>query len=56
MKAEDARNKLCEINDKIVELQQEYFTCNIDSLKSWQIEYELDYLYDLKNRLIGFKR
>ena len=49
MEAED-------IQDKIDELQQEYFTCDIDSLKSLQIEYELDYLYDLRNRLIGFKR
>lgn len=43
-------NKLCEINDKIYELTQEYFTCDVDSLKSLQIEYELDYFYHLRKK------
>lgn len=44
-----------QLNDKIDELQQKYFTCDIDSLKSSQIEYELDYFYHLRNSLMNYE-
>ena len=56
MSLNDVQDKLREINDEINELQYEYFTCDVDSLRSLQIEYELECLYHLKNNLKSYDR